>query len=176
MARADLTAPELNRADLHGADLHGAELADADLSGADLHGADLHGADLHGAMLSEADLQGADLHGAILISLNSLEKDLVHIPSRLRGVVGPRPPSVDTLGRVYALLHSGPLRQVLVHIHHRLKRNKHWPTATPSRSRPSMVTNSSPAANAVARSASNAPSASRARKSSSIITRVSSVT
>jgi hypothetical protein len=57
-------------------------------------------------------------------SLNSLEKDLVHIPSRLRGVVGPRPPSVDTLGRVYGLLDSGPLRQVLVHIHHRLKRNK----------------------------------------------------
>jgi hypothetical protein len=57
-------------------------------------------------------------------SLNSLEKDLVHIPSRLRGVVGPRPPSVDTLGRVYALLDSKRIRQVLVHIHHRLKRNK----------------------------------------------------
>jgi Transposase DDE domain len=57
-------------------------------------------------------------------SLNSLEKDLVHIPSRLRGVVGPRPPSVDTLGRVYALLHSASLRQVLVQVHHRLKRNK----------------------------------------------------
>jgi len=57
-------------------------------------------------------------------SLNSLEKDLVRIPSRLRGVVGPRPPSIDTLGRVYAVLDSGPLRQLLVHIHHRLKRNK----------------------------------------------------
>jgi hypothetical protein len=57
-------------------------------------------------------------------SLNSLEKDLVHIPSRLRGVIGPRPPSVDTLGRVYALLHSASLRQVLVQVHHRLKRNK----------------------------------------------------
>jgi hypothetical protein len=57
-------------------------------------------------------------------SLHSLEKDLVRLPSRLRGVVGPRPPSVDTLGRVYALLDSAPLRQVLVHIHYRLKRNK----------------------------------------------------
>ncbi len=57
-------------------------------------------------------------------SLNSLEKDLVHLPARLRGVVGPRPPSIDTLGRVYALLDSPPLRQMLVHIHHRLKRNK----------------------------------------------------
>jgi Transposase DDE domain len=57
-------------------------------------------------------------------SLNSLEKDLIHIPSRLRGVVGPRPPSIDTIGRVYALLDSGPLRQLLVQIHHRLKRNK----------------------------------------------------
>jgi Transposase DDE domain len=57
-------------------------------------------------------------------SLNRLEKDLVHIPARLRGVVGPRPPSVDTLGRVYALLHSASLRQVLVQVHHRLKRNK----------------------------------------------------
>jgi Transposase DDE domain len=57
-------------------------------------------------------------------SLNSLEKDLVHIPSRLRGVVGPRPPSVDTLGRVYGLLDSASVRQVLVSLHHRLKRNK----------------------------------------------------
>ncbi len=57
-------------------------------------------------------------------SLHSLEKDLVHIPSRLRGVVGPRPPSIDTLGRVYALLDSASLRQVLVQVHHRLKRNK----------------------------------------------------
>jgi hypothetical protein len=57
-------------------------------------------------------------------SLNSLEKDLVHIPSRLRGVVGPRPPSVDTIGRVYAVLDSVSVRQVLVSIHHRLKRNK----------------------------------------------------
>src|SRR5437764_10275287 len=57
-------------------------------------------------------------------SLNRLEKDLVHFPSRLRGLVGPRPPSVDTIGRVYARMDSAPLRQLLVQVHHRLKRNK----------------------------------------------------
>jgi hypothetical protein len=57
-------------------------------------------------------------------SLNSLEKDLVHFPSRLRGLVGPRPPSIDTLARVYALTDSNGLRQMLVQVHRRLKRNK----------------------------------------------------
>jgi len=57
-------------------------------------------------------------------SLNSLEKDLVHLPARLRGLVGPRPPSIDTIGRVYGLLDSAALRQLLVQVHHRLKRNK----------------------------------------------------
>jgi hypothetical protein len=57
-------------------------------------------------------------------SLNSLEKDLVRLPERLRGLVGPRPPSIDTLGRVYALADSDGLRQMLVRVHHRLKRNK----------------------------------------------------
>jgi Transposase DDE domain len=57
-------------------------------------------------------------------SLNSLEKDLIHWPSRLRGVVGPRPPSIDTLGRVYARAASAGLRHILVQVHHRLKRNK----------------------------------------------------
>lgn len=57
-------------------------------------------------------------------SLNSLEKDLVHFPSRLRGLVGPRPPSIDTIGRVYALADSDGLRQMLAQAHHRLKRNK----------------------------------------------------
>jgi hypothetical protein len=57
-------------------------------------------------------------------SLHSLEKDLRRLPSRLRGLVGPRPPSIDTLGRVYGLLDSDGLRQVLVQVHHRLKRNK----------------------------------------------------
>jgi hypothetical protein len=57
-------------------------------------------------------------------SLNSLEKDLIHFPSRLRGLVGPHPPSIDTLGRVYALADSDSLRQILVRVHRRLRRNK----------------------------------------------------
>jgi hypothetical protein len=57
-------------------------------------------------------------------SLNSLEKDLVGLPQRLRGLVGPRPPSIDTLGRVYALGDSDSLRQMLGAVHQRLKRNK----------------------------------------------------
>ena len=57
-------------------------------------------------------------------SLNSLEKDLIHFPKRLRGLVGPRPPSIDTIGRVYSLADSDSLRQILVQVHHRLKRNK----------------------------------------------------
>ena len=57
-------------------------------------------------------------------SLNSLEKDLIHFPARLRGVVGPQPPSIDTLGRVYSLAHSDGLREMLVQVHRRLKRNK----------------------------------------------------
>jgi hypothetical protein len=57
-------------------------------------------------------------------SLNSLEKDLVRLPQRLRGLVGPRPPSIDTVGRVYDLADSDGLRQMLVAVHHRLKRNK----------------------------------------------------
>jgi hypothetical protein len=57
-------------------------------------------------------------------SLNSLEKDLIHFPSRLRGVVGPHPPSIDTIGRVYSRADSDSLRQILVAVHHRLKRNK----------------------------------------------------
>ena len=57
-------------------------------------------------------------------SLNSLQKDLIHFPTRLRGLVGPRPPSIDTIGRVYSLLRSDGLRRVLALVHHRLKRNK----------------------------------------------------
>src|SRR5262249_10542681 len=57
-------------------------------------------------------------------SLNRLEKDLIHFPRRLRGLVGPRPPSIDTIGRVYALADSGGRRQTLAQPHHRLKRNK----------------------------------------------------
>lgn len=56
-------------------------------------------------------------------SLNGLEQDL-RIPARLRGIVGARVPSVDSVGRIYALMHSQPLRQMLCDTAHRLKRNK----------------------------------------------------
>jgi hypothetical protein len=56
-------------------------------------------------------------------SLNGLEQDL-RMPARLRGIVGPEVPSVDSIGRVYALMKSQPLRQFLGDISHRLKRNK----------------------------------------------------
>ena len=56
-------------------------------------------------------------------SLNGLEQDL-RIPARLRGIVGTRVPSVDSIGRIYALMDSQPLRQILCDITHRLKRNK----------------------------------------------------
>jgi Transposase DDE domain len=56
-------------------------------------------------------------------SLNGLEPDL-RIPARLRGLVGARPPSVDSIGRIYALMDSQPVRDLLGDIAHRLKRNK----------------------------------------------------
>ena len=65
-------------------------------------------------------------------SLNSMEKDLAHIPGRLRGVVGDWAPSVDSVGRIYAMMDPNPMRQMLCGMAHRLKRNKaladgsHW--------------------------------------------------
>jgi hypothetical protein len=56
-------------------------------------------------------------------SLHGLEPDL-RIPARLRGLVGPRLPSCDTMGRVYALMDSEPLRRMLRDVAFRLKRNK----------------------------------------------------
>jgi hypothetical protein len=56
-------------------------------------------------------------------SLNAIDKER-HFPGRLRGVVGPRIPSGDTIGRVYAQLDSSVLREVLAAVHHRIKRNK----------------------------------------------------
>jgi Transposase DDE domain len=56
-------------------------------------------------------------------SLNGMEPDL-RIPARLRGIVGPHPPSVDSIGRIYTLMDSPPLRQLLADIAHQLKRNK----------------------------------------------------
>ena len=56
-------------------------------------------------------------------SLNSLEQDL-RIPARLRGIVGARVPSVDSIGRIYELMDSEAIRQILCDIAHRFKRNK----------------------------------------------------
>jgi hypothetical protein len=56
-------------------------------------------------------------------SLNGLEQDL-RIPARLRGIVGARVPSVDSIGRIYELMDSEAIRQILCDIAHRLKRNK----------------------------------------------------
>ena len=56
-------------------------------------------------------------------SLNGLEQDL-RIPARLRGLVGAGPPSVNSIGRIYAQMGSGPLRQSLRDVAYRLKRNK----------------------------------------------------
>ena len=56
-------------------------------------------------------------------SLNHWEKD-ARVPARLRGIVGPRLPSGDTVGRVYAQLDSEPLRQMLSQINHQVRRNK----------------------------------------------------
>jgi hypothetical protein len=57
-------------------------------------------------------------------SLHSMEKDLVRIPARLRGVVGSHAPSSDTIARVFAAMDSEPLRRMLCSVHHRLRRNK----------------------------------------------------
>jgi hypothetical protein len=56
-------------------------------------------------------------------SLNGIDKER-HFPGRLRNFVGPRVPSGDTIGRVYAQLDSGVLREVLRDVHLRIKRNK----------------------------------------------------
>jgi hypothetical protein len=56
-------------------------------------------------------------------SLNAIDKDR-HFPGRLRRLVGPRVPSADTVGRVYACMDGDTLRQMLVAILHRVKRNK----------------------------------------------------
>ena len=56
-------------------------------------------------------------------SLNALEQDL-RFPARLRGLVGAGTLSVDSIGRIYALMGSRPLRGLLRDIAHRLKRNK----------------------------------------------------
>src|SRR2546429_8613754 len=45
-------------------------------------------------------------------SLNGMEPDL-RVPARLRGIVGARLPSVDSIGRISALMVSQPFRQLI---------------------------------------------------------------
>jgi hypothetical protein len=63
-------------------------------------------------------------------SLNALETEL-RLPKRLDALLGAERLSVDSLGRIVALMDPGPLRAMLSAIHHRLKRNKallsQWP-------------------------------------------------
>jgi len=56
-------------------------------------------------------------------SLNGIDQER-HFPGRLQNFVGPRVPSGDTVGRVYAQLHSGVLREVLRDVHLSIKRHK----------------------------------------------------
>lgn len=56
-------------------------------------------------------------------SLNAIDKDR-HFPGRLEKFVGPQVPSADTVGRVYAQLDSGSVREALRDVHLRIKRNK----------------------------------------------------
>jgi hypothetical protein len=56
-------------------------------------------------------------------SLNGIDKER-HFPRRMQNFVGPHVPSADTVGRVYAQLHSDVLREVLKEVHLRIKRNK----------------------------------------------------
>ena len=56
-------------------------------------------------------------------SLNGIDKER-HFPGRLQNFVGPRVPSGDTVGRVYAQLHSVVLREVLRDVHLSIKRHK----------------------------------------------------
>jgi hypothetical protein len=52
-------------------------------------------------------------------SLNAIDKDR-HFPGRLEKFVGPHVPSADTVGRVYAQLDSGPVREALREVHLRI--------------------------------------------------------
>lgn len=56
-------------------------------------------------------------------SLNQFEKE-IRLSSRLRGIVGPRLPSVDSIGRVFCRMDPEPLEQLLSAINHQVGRNK----------------------------------------------------
>lgn len=65
-------------------------------------------------------------------SLNAIEAEL-RMPKRLTGWIGPRRPSADTIGRVFARMDPDGLRQMLCGFSHRLRRNKALPCAWPVR-------------------------------------------
>ena len=75
-----------------------------------------------GAVFASAFTMFATARG----SLHGMEPDS-RVPSRLRGLVGSHAPSSDTVGRVYTLMDTLPLRQMLRDISHQLKRNKALP-------------------------------------------------
>jgi hypothetical protein len=56
-------------------------------------------------------------------SLNRIDQQR-HFPGRLRNFVGPQVPSGDSVGRVYAQLDSGGVREMFREVHLRIKRNK----------------------------------------------------
>ena len=63
-------------------------------------------------------------------SLNAIEVDL-RVPKRLDNLIGPRKPSVDTIGRDFCLIDTELLRAMLSGANHQLGRNKvlynNWP-------------------------------------------------
>ena len=56
-------------------------------------------------------------------SLNALDTQR-RIGKWLKGLIGPILPSADTVGRVYAQMHTPHLREMISHVAHRLGRNK----------------------------------------------------
>lgn len=67
---------------------------------------------------------------ARLGSLNALEVEL-RLPKRIKGLMGPQKPSVDTIGRVFAKISPADLRRLHWSHCYQLKRNKVLQTALP---------------------------------------------
>ncbi len=65
-------------------------------------------------------------------SLNAIDGEL-RVPRRLDKFVGPIKPSGDSIGRIFAQMDTDQIRDILVSINHRLKRNKMIPLKWPLR-------------------------------------------
>jgi len=65
-------------------------------------------------------------------SLNAIDIEL-RLPKRMEKLVGKRKPSGDSIGRVFAGMHTEPIRNILSAINHKLKRNKALKTDWPMR-------------------------------------------